>query len=224
MIAALYITRHGESTWNAAHLIQGQTDVPLSERGRAQAARLAARLRHEPIDIVFTSDLARARDTATCVVEALRVARVNAAGGRPEDVSLHVLPALRERRYGSWEGRPAAEVRGAGLALVASRAPAGAPAAGSSNWWKGPPDAESFAACVTRQLGAWAEMEAHLTGGAHVLLVGHGAAIRALMCGLTNTPSEEQGRWQLGNTGISRLSWYDGTLSTDYWNDCTHIG
>ena len=88
--ATIYVTRHGESAWNAARRVQGQTDVPLSERGRTQAALLGQRLAAEALDVVFTSDLARARDTG----EAVAAAQQRTRGARPR---LVVLPALRER-------------------------------------------------------------------------------------------------------------------------------
>ncbi|MBI3973337.1 MAG: histidine phosphatase family protein [Chloroflexi bacterium] len=227
-MSVLYVTRHGESLWNAVQRIQGQTNVPLSERGWAQAAHQAQRLRDEPVDVVFTSDLARARDTATCIAEAMRAARRIAVGAKatPQavtDVRLHVRPALRERGYGSWEGRSMAEVRSANATAGVSAADdSGEPAPGAlSPMWQGSADGETFDACVERLLDAWDEIESHLAAGATVLLVGHGASIRALMCGLMGTPAEDQGCWELSNCGLSRLEWHDGRLVVAYWDDCT---
>lgn len=60
----IIITRHGETVANGKNVIQGQTQGKLSPRGIMQASRLAKKLRHKRIDVVFSSDLKRASDTA----------------------------------------------------------------------------------------------------------------------------------------------------------------
>ena len=92
----IYITRHGETEWNAEGRIQGHTDVPLSERGREQAQMLARRLAGVRIDAAYSSDLSRAAETA-------RVA----LGER--DVPLAFTSDLREYNKGVFEGMTAAE-------------------------------------------------------------------------------------------------------------------
>ena len=67
--------RHGESTGNAESRWQGQSDYPLTERGRAQAQALAARWTAESakFDLAISSTLTRARETAEIVASALKV-------------------------------------------------------------------------------------------------------------------------------------------------------
>src|SRR3954454_14570443 len=62
----LILVRHGESTWNAEHRLQGQLDPPLSAAGREQAAELRPLVDQVavPADRVIVSDLSRARETA----------------------------------------------------------------------------------------------------------------------------------------------------------------
>lgn len=69
------LVRHGETDWNAAGILQGQTDIPLNERGLKQAAALAERLSAEKKiwDAVLSSDLARARKTAEIIADRLQV-------------------------------------------------------------------------------------------------------------------------------------------------------
>jgi broad specificity phosphatase PhoE len=69
----VFLVRHGESEANAAGRLQGRLDVPLSERGRAQARQLGAWLRERRIrwDFVYSSPLLRARQTADIVREAV---------------------------------------------------------------------------------------------------------------------------------------------------------
>ena len=92
----MWVVRHGESTWNALELVQGQAPGPvLTRRGRHQA-RAAARLLKEAAGgaiAVVTSDLDRARQTAEPIARAL---------GLP----LQVDRRLRERSLGAAEGRP----------------------------------------------------------------------------------------------------------------------
>jgi broad specificity phosphatase PhoE len=60
----LYCVRHGESTYNAEGRIQGQSDVPLSELGLRQGRAVASALADYPIDVIYSSPLKRAHDTA----------------------------------------------------------------------------------------------------------------------------------------------------------------
>ena len=81
----LILVRHGESTWNAEELLQGQLDPPLSERGREQSAALAGMLDGLPDERVICSDLGRARQTAELL--GLRPARFDGAGARSTSAS-----------------------------------------------------------------------------------------------------------------------------------------
>jgi len=92
----LLLVRHGETDWNADGRLQGQTDRPLSDFGRSQARQLAGELAEEKLEAIYSSDLARARETAEIVGERI---------GLP--VSLD--PDLREKDWGTWEGLTAVE-------------------------------------------------------------------------------------------------------------------
>jgi 2,3-bisphosphoglycerate-dependent phosphoglycerate mutase len=94
----ILLARHGESIGNAEGLHQGQTDFPLNETGRLQAKSLARRLKRErrQFDLILTSPLKRARETADILaqtletpieVDALWMERDNGllSGLRPED-------------------------------------------------------------------------------------------------------------------------------------------
>lgn len=65
------LIRHGETEWNAMKKIQGQLDIPLSERGLKQAEKIAKFLQqdHSDINAIYSSDLARARVTAAKISE-----------------------------------------------------------------------------------------------------------------------------------------------------------
>lgn len=69
----LYVTRHGETTWNAQGLVCGRADVPLTEKGQMQAQKLAEKVVDLPVPItkIIHSPLQRARDTAQAVADRL---------------------------------------------------------------------------------------------------------------------------------------------------------
>jgi broad specificity phosphatase PhoE len=92
--------RHGESVGNAQSRWQGQSDYPLTEKGRAQAKALAERWKAEGVtfDLAITSTLMRARETAEIVTSAL-------------NVKLETDNIWMERAIGEMEGLTAEEVR-----------------------------------------------------------------------------------------------------------------
>ena len=92
--------RHGESVGNAQSRWQGQSDYPLTEKGRAQARALAKRWKSEDVkfDLAITSPLARAQETASIIAKALNV--------KVESDEIWL-----ERDIGEMEGMTADEVR-----------------------------------------------------------------------------------------------------------------
>src|SRR5215468_6450633 len=87
----ILLVRHGETDSNAARIVQ-TPDVPLSERGIAQAQQLAARLAGLGVATILSSDLRRAVMTAECL---------QVATGAP----ITLDPGLQERNYGDVRGQ-----------------------------------------------------------------------------------------------------------------------
>ncbi|MCS6710821.1 histidine phosphatase family protein [Brachybacterium sp. EF45031] len=87
----LILARHGQTDHNVARRLQGQIDIPLNARGREQAVALGRSLAAAPPDLIITSPLGRAQETAQAVGDAT---------GAPVQVDA----AFLERGFGQWEG------------------------------------------------------------------------------------------------------------------------
>ena len=94
----LLLVRHGQSEWNAAGRMQGQTAHPrLTELGHRQAASAARELAAAEPGALLSSDLRRAVETAEHCA-------------RATGLTVRTTPALREQSYGVLEGRPSREL------------------------------------------------------------------------------------------------------------------
>ena len=65
----IYIVRHGETDWNREHRIQGQIDIPLNDQGKLDAKKAKEKLKDINFDIVFSSPLSRALETAKIITD-----------------------------------------------------------------------------------------------------------------------------------------------------------
>jgi probable phosphoglycerate mutase len=161
-----YFMRHGETDWNADARLQGQQDIPLNARGRAQGVRcgeimrdLLARAGRKPDEFAFiASPLGRARDT----MELMR----RGIGLPPEGYALE--PRLAELSFGEWEGFTYADLRKlpGGGRVIAERE--------RDKWNFVPPGGESYADLLVR-VKAWQQS---VTGDA--IVVSHGGVLRTL--------------------------------------------
>ncbi len=84
--------RHGQTDWNLEDRFQGSTDIPLNNTGREQAEQAFEATSKLPIDIIVTSDLSRAKETAEIL-------------NRKMELPLILEPRLRERNFGDWQGK-----------------------------------------------------------------------------------------------------------------------
>ena len=92
------LVRHGRTDWNDVNRFQGRSDIPLNEEGLLQATKLAKRLESWPVDVVYTSPMSRARQTAEAIA--------SQHGKEPV-----VLEGLTEVCFGSWEGQHLRSIR-----------------------------------------------------------------------------------------------------------------
>lgn len=192
----LYLVRHGETDWNRQRRIQGHSDIPLNEQGILQARRLAERFRKHPADIIFSSDLLRARQTAEIIGEAL-------------DLPVHTCPRLRERSFGQLEGMTVEEIK-----QRYSVYPIGTPLEEKYG-------IESLERMQERIVARLEEIMAQY-GGKQVLVVSHGAAINAFIHYATKGEMGT-GKTSLDNTAISRFLYSGRTWSVEAVNDTRHL-
>jgi len=190
-VTTLLLARHGETDWNRDGRWQGHSNTSLNARGREQAHALADELTEE-IDVVYSSDLARARETAEIV-----------AGRLGLDVRLD--PRLRERGFGSWEGLTGYEIEERDAdALARWRAGEG----------PGAHDAEPFDAFAER-MGGFLEDVLQRHPGERVLVIAHGGSMRvihALAAGLDYV-REHKSIPAVANCAVARYAARDGKLA-----------
>ncbi len=125
----LWLVRHGVTDWNLAGRWQGHSDVPLGKRGRADAAQIGPRLHGKTFDLIVSSDLSRALETARL------------AGFEPSRE-----PRLREVNFGRFEGHHSEAIRDDPAYLEWLEHPT------KTRW----PDGESYGDVQTR-VHAWIE-------------------------------------------------------------------
>ena len=193
--------RHGETAWNVEHRIQGQLDVPLNEMGRWQVHRLALAVADENIDAIYSSDLLRAMETAQAVSRGCGDAIVTDVG-------------LRERGFGSFEGKSYAEIN-AGFPEMAER------------WRKrdptfGAPGGETLNDFYARSIAAVSRLAAQHPGQT-IAVVSHGGVMDCLYRAAARVALDAPRSWQLGNAAINRLLYTPQGFTLVGWSDTCHL-
>ena len=148
-----YFVRHGESEGNAARVFTGQTDSPLTARGREQAAAVAEELAQVKFDRIVSSDLSRTRDTADVIAKRL---------GKP----VEIVPELREIDVGDRTGTSFDETRGLPN--------------WNDDGFVAWPGGETLDRVLARTLGAIDRLTRE-SPGKTILIVGHGGVNRILL-------------------------------------------
>lgn len=186
-VSVFHITllRHGESVGNAENRLQGHADFPLSEAGREQARKLAARWKAEGVkfDHIITSPLARARETAQIISDALDI------------FNFEIDPLWMERDMGLRSGMTLDEIR--------DRYPEPEFLNPYQSWSE---QGESEWELYLR--GGQALHKLLLRPPARYLVVSHGAILNTVLysiLGITPQPNRQGARFRLGNTSFSKF-------------------
>ncbi|HVH46683.1 MAG TPA: histidine phosphatase family protein [Labilithrix sp.] len=203
----LCLARHGETADNARRIFQGQAGSGLNRLGRAQAARLAERMRQSPLSplaAIVASDLERAAETARYVSEAC-------------GVPVELDPGLREVDVGTWTGK--------GYDEVATLFP--------EEWaaWEAGIDVrrgggETYAELAQRVDGAISRIAARYEGAdRRILVVSHGGAIKSWISKLLGVSSD--GLRALAGVANAALTVVERDARARHrlhsWNDAAHL-
>ena len=196
------LLRHGQTALSVERRFAGRGDIPLTDVGLEQAAAAAARLaRRGNIDLVLTSPLLRARQTASAVADAVGVPLA-------EDVD------LAETDFGSWEGLSFGEVMARWPDEMAAWM-ADADAA--------PPGGESFAAVAVRVDAALDRLLAAYQGQT-VVVVSHVTPIKTIVCRALLAPTAALFRMHLDVASLCEAAWFaDGPALLRSLNDTAHL-
>jgi probable phosphoglycerate mutase len=202
----VYLVRHGETVWNAARRIQGQSDSPLTEKGEQQAHQVGERVKSLGITHVIASDLGRTRRTAEIIADAC-------------GCTVTLDARLRELNMGCLEQRPldglTEEEENWRKTLVdgttAGRIPGGESMA-------------EMAARMHEALNALLELPA----GSRPLIVSHGMALGVLVSTILGLPAHAERRLRLRNCSISRVdhqqsAWLAAGWVVETAGDISHL-
>jgi broad specificity phosphatase PhoE len=179
----LYLVRHGETTFNKSHRIQGQLDSELSALGRRQCEAVAEALGGVPCDAVISSPLRRAQETAQYLADKLKL-------------ELSFEPRLMEINAGIFQGHSWHELD--------EKFPQEA-----ARWKSHDPDyqipgGESRRQLMIRTGDAFRAIRE--AGYAHVIVVAHGGSLSAALKSLLGVPAERS-PFELRNGSICRIEW-----------------
>ncbi|MDA0376460.1 MAG: class I tRNA ligase family protein [bacterium] len=178
----LILVRHGQTDWNAQSLSQGHTDNNLNETGIAQAHETAKALKNEKIDVIISSDLKRAKQTAEIIGEELGL-----------EVT-ELWKDLRERDEGVWDGKHIDEV-------LKDYPSTNNESKSVSFHHLTPPEGESFSAFISRIEKSCQKLLEHYAGK-KVIVVSHGGTTRALCTVIQNLGYDAALRMRPKNASI----------------------
>jgi probable phosphoglycerate mutase len=200
-VTRIVAIRHGETEWNVQVRMQGQLDIGLNANGRWQSNRIALALQGEDVAAVYSSDLARALQTAQPMAEL-------------HGLELVHEPGLRERHFGAFEGHSYAD--------IARQWPEE-----NARWQArdaefGPMGGETLAAFNARCL-ACARRLAARHRGQQIVLVTHGGVLDCLYRAAAHVALDTPRSWRLGNALINRLLHSDQGFALVGWSDDRHL-
>jgi alpha-ribazole phosphatase len=193
----LLLIRHGQTAWSVQRRYQGTTDIALDDKGQQQAAALGAHFTGKTVHAVYSSNLARAMQTAEHIARA---------------VGVPVTPdsRLRETSFGLWEGLTYAQIQ--------ERYPQELAAWQADPLTNLPPQGEGLSRLTARVSEAVRDIEAGHAGQT-VAIVAHGGVVRAIICHVLNLPSRVFWRMEVGAASVSELHLYGDTATIALLND-----
>lgn len=202
MKTTVILVRHAEAQGNIERFFQGWTDGLLSDKGHRQAALVGAKLKEEPIDVIYASTLTRTQQTAKYIAEEhglvlqIREDLREIHGGDWENVPFDELPSKWPVEYDNWNHKPHLHVM---------------------------PNGESTLELFHRIKQAILEVISE-NKGKTICIVSHGTAIRTFMCYLLDIPFEDliDVPWY-ENTSVTKFTFDDGLIDVLLEGDISHL-
>jgi probable phosphoglycerate mutase len=193
--------RHGETGWNRESRFQGHLNSALNDEGLAQAHALGERLAGERFDLLLSSDLGRALQTASAI--ALRTGH-----------EIVIESRLRERRMGIFQGLTPTEVQ--------ARYPQEYARFSSHDPDYVIPEGESARQLFERSVCCFTEL-ARRHAGLTLATVTHGGVLAMLYRHAVAMPLEAPRDFPLHNTGVNRFRHRMGAWQLQSWGDIAHL-
>ena len=203
----IILARHGQTAWNVGassaegERFRGRIDLPLNERGHAQALALAERLADEPIAAIYASPLRRAIETAEPTARRL-------------GLTVQPLEGIVDINYGDWQEHPHSEVARLYPALY-------------RQWLQEPhlvrpPGGESLGEVRDRAMAALRQVIARYQGQT-ILVVAHQVVNKVLVCAMLGLDNSHFWRIRQDNGCLNIFDYQEGDFSVLLINDTCHI-
>ncbi len=181
-----YILRHGQTDWNVAHKLQGQTDIPLNEKGKEMALAAGERYRACDFDICYCSPLIRAKETAQLFL-------------KERDIPIVCDDRLKEMSFGVYEGAQDVFVHPEWDIYSLFHQP--------EEYVNIVEGGESFSDLFDRTRDFLEEvLIPHMKRKDNVLVVGHGAMNACILCQIKGIPITQFWSQKLGNCELVSFS------------------
>lgn len=186
----LLLIRHGETESNKKSIIQGQTDTDLNASGIKKAAETAEFLKDYSFDQIYSSDLMRAKKTASFIADKL-------------NIEIKESEKIREIHFGDWEGL--------NLEQIAEKYPEDLEAWKKDPLTNGPPGGENITQFSARINYFFNELlEKHR--GEKLIVVTHGGVIKMYLREILSVNTKSFRQFQIDNTSLTKLKFYDDSV------------
>lgn len=192
----LFLIRHGETEWNKQNRLQGHSDIPLSPEGIHQARVLMENSFFHRVDAIYSSDLARAKETANIIADKF-------------NLKVKLVPELREMNYGDWEGRK--------ISSLIMEFPKEFGKFFTDPESCRPPNGETFLECQARVMIGIREIIAN-QDNKNIVIVSHGAAIRLIIGAVLDMPIHKIWAISQVNMAVNILRVDEGDFTVELLN------
>ncbi len=201
MSTTLILIRHGETPHNRDKRYQGHRDTSLTTEGKRQTREIALRLRDEPLDAIYSSDLKRTRYMAEVI-------------NNYHSLKINILPELREIDFGDWEGRTHNEIQREWRGLL-------------DEWERKPsqikvPRGESIKDLAERIRSTIKKIVSNHPDQ-RVAIITHGGPIRIILMDALGLGLDDWWKTITSNGGISIIEYQSKKAKVSLQNDTSHL-